>query len=163
SKGAHRFSSFNNPFYRRSVELVADKVGREKTKWCAGCHDPVVLFTGQMGKATLHTFTYDQFEAQQGLACMACHSITEVKDLRGKNHYDTWHDSGVSGFAVRSFYDPPKTKACRDCHLPLIDSKEFGNRDGKIHDHVFPAANTALPTVRNDAQTIEDIRKKVLV
>ncbi len=235
SKGAHRFSSFNNPFYRRSVELVADKVGREKTKWCAGCHDPVVLFTGQMGKATLHTFTYDQFEAQQGLACMACHSITEVKDLRGnggyvveeskqypfaftkspvlkkvnkllirmepslhrttfmkpfmrspefcstchkvallpglneyrwlrgQNHYDTWHDSGVSGFAVRSFYDPPKTKACRDCHLPLIDSQEFGNRGGKIHDHVFPAANTALPTVRNDAQTIDEIRKKVLV
>ena len=86
-KSAHRFSSFNNPFYRRSVELMADRVGREKTKWCAGCHDPVVLFTGQMGKATMASFSYDQFEAQQGLTCMACHSIAEVKDVRGNGGY----------------------------------------------------------------------------
>ncbi|HEX7528755.1 MAG TPA: multiheme c-type cytochrome, partial [Thermoanaerobaculia bacterium] len=234
-KGAHRFSSFNNPFYRRAVELMADRVGREKTKWCAGCHDPVVLFTGQMGKATMATFSYDQFEAQQGLTCMACHSIAEVKDvrgnggyvieeskqypfaftdnkmlkevnkllirmepslhrqtfmkpfmrtpefcstchkvgllppmneyhwMRGQNHYDSWYDSGVSGNAVRSFYDPPKTKACRDCHLPLMPSEEFGNVAGMLHDHEFPAANTALPAVRGDKETIEEIRKKVLV
>ncbi|MGA7992201.1 MAG: multiheme c-type cytochrome [Thermoanaerobaculia bacterium] len=234
-KGAHRFSSFNNPFYRRAVELMADQVGREKTKWCAGCHDPVVLFTGQMGKATMATFSYDQFEAQQGLTCMACHSIAEVKDLRGnggyvieeskqypfafannevlkevnkllirmepslhrrtfmkpfmrtpefcstchkvgllppmneyrwlrgQNHYDSWFDSGVSGNAVRSFYDPPKAKACRDCHLPLLDSREFGSVAGKVHDHLFPAANTALPAIRGDKETIEDIRKKALV
>src|ERR1019366_565977 len=200
-------------FKRRAVELMADRVGREKTKWCAGCHDPVVLFTGQMGKATMASFSYDQFEAQQGLTCMACHSIAEVKDIRGnggyvveeskqypfafttnkalkevnkllirmepslhretfmkpfmrtpefcatchkvgllpplneyhwmrgQTHYDLWQDSGVSGFAVRSFYDPPQTKACRDCHLPLIASQEFGNRNGKLHDHLFPAAN----------------------
>jgi hypothetical protein len=46
-RSAHRFSSFNNPFYRKSVELMADQVGRERTKWCSGCHDPVVLFTGR--------------------------------------------------------------------------------------------------------------------
>ncbi len=234
-KSAHRFSSFNNPFYRRAVELMADRVGREKTKWCSGCHDPAVLFTGQMGKATMATFSYDQFEAQQGLTCMSCHSITEVKDLRGnggyvieeskqypfafssnkalkevnkllirmepslhrqtfmkpfmrtpefcstchkvgllpplneyhwmrgQNHYDSWYDSGVSGNAVRSFYDPPKAKACRDCHLPLMPSEEFGNQAGMLHDHLFPAANTALPAIRGDKVTIEDIRKKVLV
>ena len=234
-KSAHRFSSFNNPFYRRAVELTADRVGREKTKWCAGCHDPVVLFTGQMGKATMASFSYDQFEAQQGLTCMACHSIAEVKDvrgnggyvveeskqypfaftdskvlkevnkllirmepslhrqtfmkpfmrtpefcatchkvsllppmneyrwLRGQDHYDSWQDSGVSGYAVRSFYDPPKAKACRDCHLPLMASQEFGNQDGKLHDHLFPAANTALPAIRGDQGTVEEIRKKVLV
>ena len=39
-RSAHRFSSFNNPFYRKSVELMADRVGRERTKWCSGCHDP---------------------------------------------------------------------------------------------------------------------------
>ena len=27
------------------------KVGREKTKWCAGCHDPVVLSLGQNGES----------------------------------------------------------------------------------------------------------------
>ncbi len=225
AKSAHHFSSFNNPFYRRSVELMADAVGREKTKWCAGCHDPVVLFSGKMGKATLHKFTYDDFEAQQGLTCMSCHSITQVKDvsgngsyviedskqypfafsknrwlhevnkllirmepslhrqtflkpfmrtpefcstchkvallppmnqykwMRGQDHYDSWQDSGVSGFAVRSFYDPPAPKACRDCHLPPFPSEEFGNRGGFVHDHSFPAANTALPAVRGDEET----------
>lgn len=234
-KSAHRFSSFNNPFYRRAVEMMADSVGREKTKWCAGCHDPVVLFTGQMGKATLATFTYDQKEAQQGLTCMSCHSIVEVKDrrgnggyvieeskqypfaftesawlkevnkllirmepslhrqtflkpfmrepefcsachkvgllppmngyrwLRGQNHYDSWYESGVSGLGVRSFYDPPKPKACRDCHLPPYESNEFGSRDGKLHDHLFPAAATHLEAVHGDAKATEEIRKKVLV
>ncbi len=229
-RSAHRFSSFNNPFYRKSVELMADEVGRERTKWCSGCHDPVVLFTGQMGAATQAKFSYDSWEAQQGLTCMSCHSIAEVKDvrgngsyvieeskqypfafskngtlrainrllirmepslhrktflkpfhrtpefcstchkvglipalndyhwMRGQNHYDTWYDSGVSGRAVRSFYDPPKAKACRDCHLPAYRSREFGNRGGFVHDHQFPAANTALPFVRGDRETIEKIQ-----
>ncbi len=237
-RSAHRFSSFNNPFYRKSVELMADQVGRERTKWCSGCHDPVVLFTGQMGAATQAAFSYDSWEAQQGLTCMSCHSIAEVKGtegnggyvieeskqypfafsqngmlravnrllirmepslhrktfmkpvmrtpefcatchkvalipalngyrwLRGQDHYDTWYDSGVSGRAVRSFYDPPQARACRDCHLPPYRSDEFGSRNGYLHDHLFPAANTALPFVRKDASTqkaIEDfLRNKVL-
>jgi hypothetical protein len=230
-RSAHRFSSFNNPFYRKSVELMADQVGRERTKWCSGCHDPVVLFTGQMGTATQAKFSYDQWEAQQGLTCMSCHSIAEVKDvkgnggyvieeskqypfafsknstllalnhllirmepslhrktflkpvlrtpefcsachkvalipalnsyrwMRGQNHYDTWYDSGVSGRAVRSFYDPPQPKACRDCHLPAFRSDEFGNKKGYLHDHLFPAANTALPFVRGDQKTEDRIRR----
>ena len=89
--------------------------------------------------------------------------MNEYHWIRGQNHYDSWYDSGVSGNAVRSFYDPPKSKACRDCHLPLVPSQEFGNQAGMLHDHVFPAANTALPAIRGDKQTIEDIQKKVLV
>ncbi|MCA1580599.1 MAG: tetratricopeptide repeat protein [Acidobacteria bacterium] len=230
-RSAHRFSSFNNPFYRKSVELMADRVGRERTKWCSGCHDPVVLFTGQMGAATQAKFSYDSWEAQQGLTCMSCHSITEVKDvkgngsyvieeskqypfafsknktlqavnqllirmepslhrktflkpvmrtpefcsschkvalipalnsyrwMRGQNHYDSWYDSGVSGRAVRSFYDPPAARACRDCHLPPYRSDEFGNKNGQLHDHLFPAANTALPFIRGDRQTEQKIRE----
>ncbi|HEX9148790.1 MAG TPA: tetratricopeptide repeat protein, partial [Thermoanaerobaculia bacterium] len=237
-RSAHRFSSFNNPFYRKSVELMADQVGRERTKWCSGCHDPVVLFTGQMGAATQAKFSYDSWEAQQGLTCMSCHSIAEIKDvrgngsyvieestqypfafsknetlrainrllirmepslhrktflkpfhrtpefcsschkvalipalndyhwMRGQNHYDSWYDSGVSGRAVRSFYDPPKAKACRDCHLPPLQSAEFGNRGGFVHDHLFPAANTALPFIRKDGETVariqEFLKNKVL-
>ncbi|HMA29149.1 MAG TPA: hypothetical protein VKS23_04745, partial [Thermoanaerobaculia bacterium] len=101
--------------------------------------------------------------------CATCHKVAllpplnDYRWMRGQNHYDSWFDSGVSGVAVRSFYDPPQTKACRDCHLPLIASQEFGSRDGKVHDHLFPAANTALPAIRNDQQTIDEIRKKVLV
>ncbi len=91
--------------------------------------------------------------------CSTCHKVALIpalngyRWLRGQNHYDTWYDSGVSGRAVRSFYDPPKAKACRDCHLPDFKSAEFGNKNGYLHDHLFPAANTALPFIRQDAAT----------
>ena len=68
--------------------------------------------------------------------CSTCHKVALIpalngyRWLRGQNHYDTWYDSGVSGRAVRSFYDPPKAKACRDCHLPDFPSAEFGNKNG---------------------------------
>src|SRR5262249_28006829 len=45
-------------------------------------------------------------------------------------------------------------------------SDEFGNRGGQVHDHLFPAANTALPFIRNDADTVkktmEFLQNKVL-
>ena len=86
--------------------------------------------------------------------CSTCHKVALIPALngyrwmRGQNHYDSWYDSGVSGRAVRSFYDPPQPKACRDCHLPAYPSGEFGSRGGAVHDHLFPAANTALPAIR---------------
>ena len=34
----HHFSSFNNQFYRKSIEYMQETVGVEPSKWCAGCH-----------------------------------------------------------------------------------------------------------------------------
>ncbi len=36
----HHFSSFNNQWYRKSIEYMQDVVGVKPSKWCAGCHDP---------------------------------------------------------------------------------------------------------------------------
>ena len=97
--------------------------------------------------------------------CSTCHKVGLIPALngyrwmRGQDHYDGWYDSGVSGRAVRSFYDPPQPKACRDCHLPAYRSDEFGNKKGYLHDHVFPAANTALPFVRGDRETQKKIEE----
>src|SRR5260370_30349916 len=66
---------------------MAGRVVRRPTTSCPGCHEPVVLFTGQMGAATQAKFSYDSFEAQQGLTCMSCHSIVEVKDTKGNGGY----------------------------------------------------------------------------
>lgn len=87
--------------------------------------------------------------------CSTCHKVHLPKDLndykflRGQNHYDSFHLSGVSGFGVTSFYYPPKaTENCAGCHMPLSPSDDFGSRDfdatgeRKVHDHLFPAANT---------------------
>jgi tetratricopeptide (TPR) repeat protein len=91
--------------------------------------------------------------------CSTCHKVSLPVELnhykeflRGQNHYDSFLLSGVSGHGARSFYYPPQAKSsCTQCHMPLQPSNDFGARDfddtgvRKVHDHLFPAANTGLP------------------
>ncbi len=90
--------------------------------------------------------------------CGVCHKvflpkeINRYKWLRGQNHYDAYVLSGVSGHGATSFYYPAKAvHACSKCHMPLQASSDFGagffdeSNELKVHDHQFPAANTALP------------------
>jgi len=227
NSSAHHFSSFNNQWYRKSIEYMQDVNGVKPSKWCAGCHDPALLYSGMMDtpiKEIVH-----RPEAQAGMGCMMCHSIVKVKStmgqgdfmleypelhelaatknpvlrwihdfsiklnpephrrvflkpfmkdqtpefcsschkvhldvpvnnyrwFRGFNEYDNWQASGVSGFGARSFYYPPKSQGCQDCHMPDTKSNDMGNIAGKIHSHAFPAANTALPTANEDAKQLE--------
>jgi Flp pilus assembly protein TadD len=89
--------------------------------------------------------------------CASCHKVhldepvNHYRWLRGFNEYDNWQASGVSGQGARSFYYPPKSSTCSDCHMPLVASSDPGNRQGMVHSHRFPAANTAIPFVNNDA------------
>ena len=224
---AHHFSSFNNQWYRKSIEYMQDTIGTKPSKWCGGCHDPAVLYAGLMDtpiKQIVH-----RPEAQAGLGCMMCHSIANVKStmgqgdfyleypklhelaatknpiarelhdfliklnpephrrvflkpfmrdqtpefcsschkvhldipvnhyrwFRGFNEYDNWQASGVSGQGARSFYYPPKSQQCADCHMPLESSKDMGNINGFVHSHRFPAANTAVPTANEDAAQLK--------
>jgi len=223
----HHFSSFNNQWYRKSIEYMQDTIGTKPSKWCGGCHDPAVLYSGLMDtpiKQIVH-----RPESQAGLGCMMCHSIANVKStmgqgdfyleypklhelaatqnpvarslhdfliklnpephrrvflkpfmreqtaefcsschkvhldvpvnnyrwFRGFNEYDNWQASGVSGQGARSFYYPPKPQQCADCHMPLEASKDMGNINGFVHSHRFPGANTAVPTVNEDAPQLK--------
>jgi Flp pilus assembly protein TadD len=79
---AHHFSSFNNQWYRKSIEYMQDTVGTKPSKWCGGCHDPAVLYAGLMDtpiKQIVH-----RPESQAGLGCMMCHSIADVKSTMGQ-------------------------------------------------------------------------------
>lgn len=89
--------------------------------------------------------------------CGSCHKVhlpeelNKYKWLRGQNHYDTYHLSGVSGHGIQSFYYPPEAQPnCNGCHMPPRPSEQFAARDldGKpgleVHDHLFPSANTGL-------------------
>ena len=49
--------------------------------------------------------------------------------------------------------------ACADCHMPLVASHDPGNRDGTVHSHRFPAANTAVAHVNKDAAQLEAEQK----
>ena len=80
--------------------------------------------------------------------------VNKYRWFRGFNDYDNWQASGVSGQGARSFYYPPKSQVCADCHMPLVASRDPGNHDGMVHSHRFPAANTAVAYANGDeAQT----------
>jgi Flp pilus assembly protein TadD len=82
---AHHFSSFNNQWYRKSIEYMQDTIGTKPSKWCGGCHDPAVLYAGLMDtpiKQIVHTPP-----AQAGLGCMMCHSIAAVKSTMGQGDF----------------------------------------------------------------------------
>ncbi|MDA1193357.1 MAG: tetratricopeptide repeat protein, partial [Candidatus Poribacteria bacterium] len=225
SGSMHKFSSFNNQWYRRSITYMQEMQGQiESSKWCAGCHDPAVLLTGRWTKPMSEQL--DMPEAHAGLGCAACHSIAHVKNtmgnsgvvyeyppmhrfvdtgnplykavhdfitkldpaphretflkpfhteqssefcsschkvhldepvnnfrwVRGFNEYDAWQGSGVSGMGSLSFYYPPSPKGCVDCHMPLVESRDKGNKKGMVHSHRFPAANTAVPYANLDRE-----------
>jgi tetratricopeptide (TPR) repeat protein len=81
---AHRFSSFNNPFYTASVEDLRKKPrGITRSRWCAGCHDPALLLTGDFDA----DFDRDAPQAQAGLTCLICHSIRDVRGRPGNGNY----------------------------------------------------------------------------
>ena len=74
----HHFSSFNNAVYRRVALDVERRRGPEVLKFCAGCHDPVALVGGQLPIERLN-----QWSANAGITCLACHRISEVHGGNG--------------------------------------------------------------------------------
>ncbi|MBN8733067.1 MAG: tetratricopeptide repeat protein [Acidobacteria bacterium] len=227
----HHFASFNNQFYRKSIEHMQELSGTKGSKWCAACHDHAVFFNGRFDKPIKDQI--DTPEAQTGLGCLSCHAISHVNGtmgnsgfiveypplhelassrnpyirkldefltyldpephrrtfmkpfmradsaeycsachkvhldepvnnyrwLRGFNDYDNWQASGVSGQGARSFYYPQQTSTCNDCHMPLVDSRDPGNRNGKVHNHRFAAANTAVAYVNKDAKQLAETER----
>ena len=105
--------------------------------------------------------------------CGACHKVhlpvelNDYKWLRGQNHLDSYHLSGVSGHGAQSFYYPETAETnCNGCHMPLAaldpDADDFGARDFdgdgelELHDHLFPSANTAIPFLLSLGQDVID-------
>jgi tetratricopeptide (TPR) repeat protein len=230
NRSMHHFASFNNQFYRKSIEYMQSVVGPQPSKWCAGCHDHAVFFNGRFERPIKDQI--DTPEAHAGLACTSCHSITHVDSsmgnggftieypplhelansknpyirrldrfmtylnpephrrsfmkpfmrenspeycatchkvhldvpvneyrwFRGFNDYDNWQASGVSGQGARSFYYPPKTSTCVDCHMAPVKSTDPGRHaDGTVHSHSFAAANMAVPFVNHDTKQMKEV------
>lgn len=82
---AHKFSSFNNPYYRKSVEALVERAGNDPGRWCASCHDPLVLFTGRFGDES--PVDMDHPTAQAGLTCLSCHAVQALRDVKGNGRY----------------------------------------------------------------------------
>jgi tetratricopeptide (TPR) repeat protein len=107
--------------------------------------------------------------------CGSCHKVhlppalNNYKWLRGQNHQDAYHLSGVSGHGASSFYYPPKaTHKCSVCHMPLEMSDDFGaahfDASGTltVHNHQFVGANTALPQMLGLPPEVNDAHRNFL-
>jgi tetratricopeptide (TPR) repeat protein len=141
---AHHLASFNNQWYRKSIEYMQDVVGTKPSRWCAGCHDHAVVFAGKVD-----TPIRDQIrtpETQAGLACTSCHSIVHVKSTMGQGdftiEYPPLHDLATSAHPLlraghdyllkldpgphsrtflKSFHTAQTPEFCAACHKVHLD------------------------------------------
>ncbi len=145
STSAHHFASFNNQWYRKSIEYMQDVVGTEPSKWCGGCHDHALLFSGMMDRPMRGQM--DQPEAHAGLTCVSCHAIARVSGTTGNGgftlEYPALHELATSeNPIIRALHDwlvrldpgPHKTtfmkpfmrdqpaEFCSACHKTHLDA-----------------------------------------
>jgi Flp pilus assembly protein TadD len=108
NSSAHHFSSFNNQWYRKSIEYMQDVAGVKSSKWCAGCHDPSLLFSGMFDTPIRQIENTPA--AKAGLSCLMCHSIVQVKSTMGQGdftlEYPKLHELAASeNVFVRTMHD----------------------------------------------------------
>ena len=147
SVSAHRFASFNNPAYAFSVNQTRAKVlARDDdvaaARFCAGCHDPVPLYSGLFDHPEIDFNEHPT--GQAGITCMSCHAIESVDSVRGNadftfaipEHYPfamsdsevlSWFSDvllkGKPSFHKQSFLkdfhrEPEFCGTCHKVHLP---------------------------------------------
>ena len=229
NESAHHLSSFNNPFYAKSIEVLLEKGKHTEMRWCSSCHDPLPLMTGKLREAKNHDFTKGTFQA--GITCLSCHAIDRIQNdtgngnyvmqtpadfnyvgknsdsilratmilahpkphaqqmrsdqlasaefcaschkvailpevngyrwKRGQNQYDSWHQSGISGNSIRTFYLPKESKDCISCHMPKVRSNDRGGENGWVRSHRFASANTALSYLFDHKNQLEATQKNL--
>ena len=142
---AHRLASFNNPAYLFSVrntrEMVLARDGDvSAARFCAGCHDPVPLFSGafddpefdDVGDATAHA----------GITCVSCHAVESLGSPRGNADYvigvPEHYPFAFSDNAVLRWINGLSIKSNPDLHKrsflkPLHRSTEFCGTCHKVH------------------------------
>jgi tetratricopeptide (TPR) repeat protein len=151
NSSAHHFASFNNQWYRKSIEYMQDAVGTKPSKWCAGCHDHAVLFNGRFDQPIKEQVNTP--EAQNGLGCTSCHSIVHVKSSMGQGdftiEYPPMHDLATSESPLlrwahdyllkldpephrktflKSFHKDQTAEFCSSCHKVHLDVPVNGYR-----------------------------------
>ncbi len=138
---AHRYASSDIVFQEVQKLMIKD-IGAEATRYCAGCHDPVALFSGAKNTGASQLTSVG---AEEGVSCISCHAIVQT-DVRGNGDYTITQPDRylgayaegalareVSDFLIRAY--PRKHKAsfsrglyktaeyCAACHKQFIDEK----------------------------------------
>ena len=116
SSSAHRFASFDNPYYTTAVEAFRKERGNVASRFCAGCHDPALVSSGRIDAAVDHRTR----ESQAGIVCLTCHSIAEHPTRSGNGSFTAKLDPWPTGGAAHGARLRPATMAasefCGACH-----------------------------------------------
>jgi cytochrome c554/c'-like protein len=141
---AHRYSSMDDMF-QAVQRIMVDETSPEHTRYCAGCHDPISLFSGAKDDDNL---TLSVEGADEGISCAVCHSVVQA-DIAGNGDYAiapparyafeqtsggadppavarllsdflirTYPDQHIAGFS-RPLYKTPEF--CAACHKQYVD------------------------------------------
>ncbi len=138
---AHRYASMDIAF-QAIQNTMATSNGSESTRYCAGCHDPIALFSGSKN---IYDEDLSSYGADEGVSCIVCHSITTT-DVKGNADYvitqpDRYifelEEGAAAGFLsdflirayprhhvttfTRDLYKTPEF--CGACHKQFIDKE----------------------------------------
>lgn len=141
----HHLASFNNPAYLASVretrQVSMERDGDlQAARFCAGCHDPVVFFSGKFDDPEFDMLSDPA--GQAGITCTACHSITHVNSNRGNSDFTieepTHYPFAFSDQPTLKFINRQLIKAKPEFHKktflkPLHRTAEFCGSCHKVH------------------------------
>lgn len=153
ASSAHRFASFNNPFYEAAIVRLREPTsesnwwldvhrqvsgsrannGELKSRWCGACHDPALLFSGRLDSHVDRSAV----EAQAGLTCLACHAIESIHDRTGNGNYmlratggDPYLYAGVETPGIRRLLHDAALRARPDGHRAAMLPEVLRTPDG---------------------------------
>jgi len=138
---AHRYASSDVAF-QAVQRLMLQERGAESTRYCAGCHDPIALLSGNKN---VNVEGLTSVGADEGVSCIACHSIVQT-DVRGNADYtvsqpiryvgerkDGVINKWMSDFLIRAYPEQHKrafarplyktAEYCGACHKQFIDEE----------------------------------------
>ncbi len=152
---AHRYAAMDKAF--QAIQLtMARQNGPASTRYCAGCHDPISLFSGAKYIAADERELTGLQGYQEGISCLACHAIRQT-DIRGNAQYTVhppdryigeieFDETGRAGwrlvrdFLIRAYPRQhveslsktmfKKPEYCAACHKQFVD--EEVNRVGWV-------------------------------
>jgi hypothetical protein len=144
----HHNSSFADRFYAASVALTRTDKGNKAARFCAGCHEPSLLFDAKeipdgKGGTTIDSVVdrpgvTKHPRAADGLGCLSCHSATAGSRLGGGGYTLTWRpfekpdvtdDKQIEAHKQR-MRAPALAEAefCASCHKVSLDTEVNGKR-----------------------------------
>lgn len=132
---AHRFSSFNNPYYTAAARGFHAARGPVGFRFCADCHDPALIISGDIERIEPASRN-----AQAGIGCLVCHSTAEPPPPTGNARYALRLDPVPIGDGHGARVRPAGVtdgRLCGSCHRVGLDEGVSGDRWRRGQDDFF--------------------------